>query len=123
VPFGYDPNAYAPCASVADKEPLGPPRFLSYRRRSIMNENEERRLEERIRERAYKIWLDEGQPEGRDKEHWELAEFAIAQQDGLATTLLPPVSRQPEPIEAIVNQGEFPTLVDQGEVETPGARR
>ena len=24
-----------------------------------MNENEERRLEERIRERAYKIWLDE----------------------------------------------------------------
>ena len=85
-----------------------------------MNESEERRLEQRIRERAYRIWVDEGQPEGRDKEHWELAEFAIAQEDGLATTLLPPVPPQPEPIEAIVNQGEFPTLVDQGEGEVPG---
>ena len=57
------------------------------------------------------------------KEHWELAEYAIAQKDGLATMLLPPVPPQPEPIEAIVNQGEFPTLVDQGEGEAPGGRQ
>ncbi len=26
--------------------------------------------EARIRETAYLMWLDEGQPEGRDREHW-----------------------------------------------------
>lgn len=76
-------------------------------------------LEQRIRERAYKIWLDEGCPHGKDKEHWELAKFAIAQQDGLASTLVPPTRPQSEPIEAIINQGEFPTLVDQGEGQPP----
>jgi hypothetical protein len=33
--------------------------------------------EQRIRERAYFIWLEEGQPEGRDKEHIEQAERDI----------------------------------------------
>jgi hypothetical protein len=79
----------------------------------------EQEVEQRIRERAYKIWLDEGQPEGRDKEHWELAKFAIAQHDGLATTLVSPVMPGSEPIEALINQGEFPTLVDQGEMQAP----
>jgi hypothetical protein len=76
-------------------------------------------LERRIRERAFKIWIDEGQPEGRDQQHWALAEFAISQADGLATTLLPPEPPRPEPIEAVLNQGEFPTLVDQGEQLPP----
>lgn len=26
-----------------------------------------------IRKIAYAIWMEEGQPEGRDKEHWEAA--------------------------------------------------
>lgn len=30
--------------------------------------------EQTIRERAYKIWQDEGQPEGRDHAHWTQAE-------------------------------------------------
>ena len=82
--------------------------------------NEHDELEQRIRERAYKIWFDEGCPDGRDKEHWELAKRAIAEKDGQAATLLPP---QPEPIEAIENQGEFPTLVDQGEGHNPSSLR
>lgn len=76
-------------------------------------------IERRIRERAFKIWIDEGQPEGRDKEHWRLASFAIAEEDGQASTLVPPEAPQPEPIEAVKNQGEFPTLVDQGEGMSP----
>jgi hypothetical protein len=28
---------------------------------------------ERIRDRAYQIWLDEGQPTGRERAHWEQA--------------------------------------------------
>jgi hypothetical protein len=30
-------------------------------------------LEERIRQRAYQIWEEDGQPEGREHEHWERA--------------------------------------------------
>lgn len=30
-------------------------------------------MEEKIRERAYAIWEEEGRPEGREQEHWERA--------------------------------------------------
>lgn len=36
--------------------------------------------EEMIRERAYRIWVDQGQPEGKDQEHWVLASQEIEQQ-------------------------------------------
>jgi hypothetical protein len=35
-------------------------------------------LEDRIRLRAYCIWLAEGKPEGRHLVHWEAAREAIA---------------------------------------------
>jgi hypothetical protein len=84
---------------------------------------DEKALEDRIRLKAYEIWMEEGRPQGREKEHWELAKFAIAQQDGLSTTLLPPEPPRPEPIEAVKNQAEFPTLTDQGEGQLPGEKR
>ena len=31
-------------------------------------------FERRVRERAYYIWIEEGRPEDRDREHWEQAE-------------------------------------------------
>jgi len=31
-----------------------------------------------IRRLAYEIWLKEGQPDGRDREHWEAAKAAWA---------------------------------------------
>ncbi len=34
---------------------------------------DEHENEQRIRERAYYIWLAEGQPEGRARKHWQLA--------------------------------------------------
>ncbi len=37
--------------------------------------------EQRIREFAYLLWLDEGMPEGKDKEHWERSRVAIEQLD------------------------------------------
>jgi DUF2934 family protein len=76
-------------------------------------------VENRIRERAFQIWLSEGQPDGRDREHWEMAKLAIAEQDGLASALIPSELPEPEPIEAVKNRGEFPTLVDQGEGQSP----
>ena len=81
---------------------------------------DDHKLEARIRDRAHKIWEEEGQPEGRDQEHWDLAKLAIALEDTQASMLKPVESEQPEPIEALRNQGEFPTLTDQGEQEIPG---
>jgi hypothetical protein len=92
-------------------------RAHAMRRKQMAND-----VEQRIRERAFKIWIEEGQPEGRDKDHWELAKFAIAEQDGQAATLVPAAAPQPEPIEAVKNQGEFPTLTDQGEPIEPVQR-
>lgn len=57
---------------------------------------DEKDLEGRIRLKAYEIWVEEGRPQGREKEHWELAQFAIAQQDGLPATLWPPEPPLPE---------------------------
>jgi hypothetical protein len=33
--------------------------------------------EDRIRERAYLIWVDEGSPHGRDLDHWLRAKWEI----------------------------------------------
>lgn len=46
--------------------------------------NDETSKEDRIREQAYFIWLEEGQPQGRDKEHWEQAERMIERMEELA---------------------------------------
>jgi hypothetical protein len=66
--------------------------------------SDENELQQRIRERAFQIWVEEGQPEGRDKEHWELAKFAIAEQDGQAASLVPAAPAQPEPLAAVPNK-------------------
>jgi hypothetical protein len=46
---------------------------------TIMPNDDE--IDQRIRERAYLIWLDEGRPEGRDKQHWEIAREAIEREN------------------------------------------
>jgi hypothetical protein len=33
---------------------------------------------ERVQERAYQLWTDEGQPEGRQEEHWFKAEKELS---------------------------------------------
>ena len=35
--------------------------------------------EEQLRQRAYGIWQAEGQPHGRDRDHWEMAEREITE--------------------------------------------
>lgn len=37
--------------------------------------------EDKIREAAYRLWQDEGQPEGRDQDHWTQAVESLAQQE------------------------------------------
>jgi hypothetical protein len=100
-----------------------------------MAQTPSRDLEARIRERAYHIWRQEGCPPGRDQVHWDMARELVAIEDNQTLITKPnpqvhdsrrdPVSGEPvEPIEAVTNQGEFPTLTDQGEKQTyPTPRR
>lgn len=34
--------------------------------------------EDQIRERAYRLWIEDGQPEGKASEHWEKARELLA---------------------------------------------
>jgi len=81
---------------------------------------DDKQLQGRIRERAHRIWEFEGRPEGGEQAYWELARLAISQEDAQQSMLRPVVLPQSEPVEALVNQGEFPTLTDQGEQHNPG---
>lgn len=53
--------------------------------------------EQRIRDRAYAIWVEEGRPDGRDQQHWHDAESAIDEEDG-AVTPLHDIGADPAPI-------------------------
>ena len=37
----------------------------------------EKELDERVRKRAYEIWLEEGQPQGRALDHWFRAQQEV----------------------------------------------
>jgi hypothetical protein len=44
---------------------------------------------EQIRQRAYKIWMDEGCPEGRAEIHWEMAQKLVADENKGAAEATP----------------------------------
>ena len=37
---------------------------------------------ERVRNRAYDLWMEDGQPSGRDQEYWFQAEREVAEKEG-----------------------------------------
>jgi len=82
-------------------------------------------LTQRIRDRAYRLWVEEGCPEGREQAHWDMATELVAIEDNQRSTEVPvdqnlgPLGEPIEPIEAVKNSGEFPTLTDQGEQQYP----
>jgi hypothetical protein len=88
-------------------------------------------FEERVRQRAYRLWQQEGCPPGRADAHWDEARELVAIEENLKLTLKPVspaemegAGHEPiEPIEAVENLGEFPTLTDQGEEQPYPKRR
>ncbi len=85
--------------------------------------------EQRIRERAYFLWEQEGRPEGRDLDYWERARELQAMRDHAGAALEPnPMAQnygelpRDQPVEQAwvqENLGEFPDrLADQGEHRT-----
>jgi hypothetical protein len=85
-------------------------------------------FEDRVRQRAYRLWVEEGCPEGRSDVHWDKARELVAIEENHKLTLRPAPradqqgSEPIEPIEAVENAGEFPTMTDQGE-EQPAPKR
>jgi len=77
--------------------------------------------DQRIAKRAEQIWIEEGRPEGRADIHWDMATELVAIEDGQNDTLLPigEAGEPVEPILALENTGEFPTMTDQGEMQNP----
>ena len=88
-------------------------------------------FEEHIRWRAYKIWEEEGWPEGRSEIRWEMARELVAIEENYRATLKPvhaegAEARGGEPIEEVAiaaNSAGVPTIVDQGEQQYPPAQR
>ena len=84
---------------------------------------------DRVRQHAYRLWMEEGCPEGRSDVHWDKARELVAIEDNHKLALKP-APRQDraggepvEPIEAVENAGEFPTMTDQGEEQAAPRRR
>jgi hypothetical protein len=76
--------------------------------------------EDRVRQRAHKIWLREGKPEGRAETHWALAREEISTEENIETTLKPNPLNDPgpdaEPLLAVEGMADIPgRLSDQGE--------
>jgi len=88
-------------------------------------------VDQKIRERAYRLWDADGRPEGRSDEYWERARFLVGIADNPQAGTLPnpaiPTVQNPagtapsviaEPIEAVRNLGEFPAGTDRGDKAT-----
>jgi hypothetical protein len=98
--------------------------------RSEPSNTAEEDREQRIRNKAYHIWLEEGCPEGRAEAHWDMATELVAIEENYSATLKPvqdgrsKATGEPvEPLLSIENAGEFPTLTDQGEENMHPATR
>jgi hypothetical protein len=81
--------------------------------------------EQRLKARAKELWKADGAPPGKMDEYIERARELIAIEANSDVARIPvkdlpdpeaePYGEPVEPLEAIKNQGEFPTLTDQGE--------
>ena len=86
-------------------------------------------IDERVRHRAYRLWMEEGCPDGRSDVHWQKARELVAIEDNQKlTTKRAPDPERPggepvEPLEVVENTGEFPTMTDQGEEQAAPKRR
>ena len=80
-------------------------------RTRTVQENEN--LERRIKARAYQIWMEEGQPEGKDREHWIRAKAEV-------------LAREPLLMEEDMNRNqtdkEARRVVEGGEADRKGQR-
>lgn len=80
--------------------------------------DEQDATEQRIREKAHRLWEAEGRPHGRAEWHWDQAKEMVAIEDSYQNALEPIPEGSGEPVEpalAAENLGDLPDLADQGE--------
>lgn len=81
--------------------------------------------DERIRAHAYRLWQEEGRPQGRESIHWDMATELVAIEDNQMLATKPNPLTHPdnrgdfgepvEPLRAAATVGDLPSLTDQGE--------
>ena len=49
-----------------------------------MNDNENHDHDQKVRDRAYALWEEEGRPEGREHDHWHRAHHEVTGGGGFA---------------------------------------
>lgn len=88
--------------------------------------------ERRVRERAHRIWEEEGRPDGRADTHWEMARELVAIEEN-QDTATKPVRRDADDPSIAADEiepaapagaatGDLPTLTDDGEQIYPPNR-
>jgi hypothetical protein len=68
----------------------------------------ERDLEELIRERAFMIWIEQGQPDGLDRQYWEQAEAELVSGTVPAQTPVEPIGQISQAQKQTNKQAEEP---------------
>lgn len=80
--------------------------------------------EREIRKIAYDLWIQEGRPEGRDREHWAAAkEIWAFRTRNDAVPVVKSDGADAEPVLAVENQAVQPELTDQAEQTNAPRRR
>lgn len=95
-----------------------------------MSEESNAHYQQRLRDRARRLWDSEGRPSGREEQYLEKAREALAIEDNPRGATEPVegsgdrvIHQGGEPPEALENQGEFSGLADQGEDSPVPPRR
>ncbi|MFZ9500719.1 MAG: DUF2934 domain-containing protein [Beijerinckiaceae bacterium] len=78
--------------------------------------------ERRVREHAYRLWGEEGRPEGRDKTHWRMAREKVAAEDGFRDALKPSPSEECVNIPTPAPNGPFEPARKGQRKKAPGSR-
>jgi hypothetical protein len=72
-------------------------------------------LHDRIAAKAYRLWQEEGPPDGRAMDHWDKARILVAIEDD-RSSLIPAMPTGLEEAGLQDNLGEFPTaMTDEGD--------
>ncbi len=88
-----------------------------------LDDSDETRLQ-RIRERAYHLWEQEGRPDGRDADYWERARELVGMEESPAAGQIPVHGEIAEEASIQANLGEFPDrFTDQGEHQAVPAKK
>jgi hypothetical protein len=75
-------------------------------------------IEQKIRDKAHELWVLDGQPEGRELFHWDLARQLVLQENTAEFTLVPTppcIEDLIDPLAAPDNLREIPDLTHLGE--------